>query len=327
MNQQYDIVAIGECLVDFVCTQADGKLYMEGNPGGAPMNVLAMAAKFGFSTAMVSKVGHDRFGNFLNEHIKAANVNAEYVLQSENYATTLAIVQLDDTGNRSFTFYRDHTADVMLQTDELPLKEICAAKILHFGSVSLTCEPSRTSTLEAVRAAKQAGVCISYDPNFRPLLWDNVELARSEILAGLKLADIVKISDEELVFLTGDQNLESAAEQLFHAYPMRLLAVTMGPKGCFSLTEAGKSFSDTFNTPCVDTTGAGDAFWGATLAWLLKNNCQPEKLSADQMAGLLDFANAAGSLTTTKKGSIPAMPSQKEIEACIVDTPRLIISE
>ncbi len=327
MKQQYDIIAIGECLVDFVCTQADGKLYMEGNPGGAPINVLAMAAKLGSSTAMVSKVGHDRFGAFLYDHIKAANVDTGYVLQSKSHATTLAIVQLDATGNRSFTFYRDRTADVMLRADELPLKEICNARILHFGSVSLTCEPSRTATLKAVTAAKQAGARISYDPNLRPPLWDSLETARSEILAGLELADLVKVSEEELVFLTNNQNLKSAAEQLFHAYPMQLLAVTLGPKGCFCLTEAGSFSSDTFNAPCVDTTGAGDAFWGAALAWLLKDNRKSENLNAEQMNRLLDFANAAGSLTTTKKGAIPAMPDKEEIEACIAGTPRLIIPE
>lgn len=324
MNQQYDVIAIGECLVDFVCTQADGKLYMEGNPGGAPMNVLAMAAHLGFSTAMVSKVGRDHFGDFLHDHIKAAKVDAKYVLQSKGEATTLAIVQLDAAGNRSFTFYRDRTADVMLQADELPLKEISNARILHFGSVSLTCEPSRTATLKAVTAAKQAGACISYDPNLRPPLWDSMELARSEILAGLELADLVKLSDDELVFLTDNQNLTSAAEQLFHAYPMRMLAVTMGPKGCFCLTKSGVFSSYTFDTPCVDTTGAGDAFWGAALACLLKNNWEPENLNTAQMAELLDFANAAGSLTTTKKGAIPAMPDKAEIEACISGIPRLI---
>lgn len=327
MNQQYDVIAIGECLIDFVCTQADGKLYMEGNPGGAPMNVLAMAAKLGASTAMVSKVGRDHFGAFLYDHIKAANVDARYVLQSKSHATTLAIVQLDATGNRSFTFYRDRTADVMLQADELPLKEISNARILHFGSVSLTCEPSRTATLKAVTAAKQAGVCISYDPNLRPPLWDSLKSARSEILAGLELADLVKVSDDELVFLTDNQNLESAAEQLFHAYPMQLLAVTLGPKGCFCLTKTGTFSSYTFNTPCVDTTGAGDAFWGAALTWLLKNNWKPENLNTEQMTQLLDFANAAGSLTTTKKGAITAMPGKAEIEACIAGTPRLIISK
>lgn len=326
MNQ-YDIIAIGECLVDFVCRRADGKLYMEGNPGGAPVNVLAMAAKLGLRTSVVSKVGRDDFGDFLSGHVKDAGVGTEYLLQSADYPTTLAIVQLDAGGNRSFTFYRDRTADVMLRTEELPLEEIRRARILHFGSVSLTCEPSRSATFAAAKAAREAGVCVSYDPNLRTLLWEDLQTAQKIILAGLELADLVKVSDEELLFLTGANTVESGMEQLFQQYPMRLLAVTMGPKGCVCRTEAGSFSAYTFDTPCVDTTGAGDAFWGAALGWILQNGMHPEHYSAPQMAEFLDFANAAGSLATTKTGAIPAMPNQNEIKACIAAVPRLVISE
>lgn len=323
MIQKYDILAVGECLIDFVCTSGYGKLHMEGNPGGAPLNVLAMASKLGLTTAMVGKVGKDRFGDFLLGHIRAANIDSSYMLQS-NDPTTLAIVQLDETGNRSFTFYRDHTADVMLRAEDLPLETVRGAHILHFGSVSLTCEPARGTTLEAVRQAKTAGACISFDPNLRPPLWGSLKEAHKEILAGLELADLVKVSDEELRFVTDEPDVRCGMEQLFRAYPMQLLIVTMGPMGCICRTETGSYASYTFDTPSVDTTGAGDAFWGAALSWIFKNG-RPDTYNDEQIGKLLDFANAAGSLATTRKGALPAMPDEKQIEACIATVPRLVI--
>lgn len=322
MIPQYDIMAVGECLIDFVCTSGSGNLYMEGNPGGAPLNVLAMASKLGLSAAMVSKVGNDRFGEYLLGHIRAANVDCSYMLQSAA-PTTLAIVQLDGTGNRSFTFYRDRTADVMLRADELPLEAVRRARILHFGSVSLTCEPARSATLEAVRQAKEAGTCISFDPNLRPPLWENLKEAHQAILAGLELADLVKVSDEELQFVTDEPDVGRAMEQLFRAYPMQLLMVTMGPKGCICRTGKGRYDSYAFDTPCVDTTGAGDAFWGAALSWIFKNG-RPDEYSDEQMKKLLDFANAAGSLATVRKGALPAMPDEEQIEECIAKVPHLV---
>jgi len=297
---------------------------MEGNPGGAPVNVLAMAAKLGCHTSVISKVGRDDFGDFLLSRIREAGIDTKNMLQSQDHPTTLAIVHLDAKGDRSFTFYRDRTADVMLQTEELPLEEICRTKILHFGSVSLTCEPSRSATFAAVKAAKAAGACISFDPNLRTLLWNNLQTAKEMILTSLELADFVKVSDEELQFLTEESTIESGIERLFPAYPMRLLAVTLGPKGCVCRTEAGSFSAYTFETHCVDTTGAGDAFWGASLAWLIENGLNPENYGAGQMSGLLDFANAAGSLATTRTGGIPAMPDRNEIESCMATVPRLV---
>lgn len=326
MNNSYDVIALGECLVDFVCTEAAGKLHLEGNPGGAPANVLAIAAKLGRSTALVSKVGADHFGAFLRGHVAAAGIGTQYLLQDPLHPTTLAIVRLDEAGNRDFTFYRDRTADVMLAPEDLPLDAICAARVLHFGSLSLTCEPARAATLAAVRAARDAGVTISYDPNLRPPLWPGLDAARTQLLAGLALADLVKVSEEELVFLTGEPALDAGAGMLFNRFPLRLLAVTRGPQGGVLYTRAASVGAPTFDTPCVDTTGAGDAFWGAALTWLLEQGRAVEALTKADLAALLDFANAAGSLATTKRGAIPAMPAREEIARCIATVPRLTAS-
>ena len=322
--KEYDVVAIGECLVDVVCTRQGDKLQMEGNPGGAPANVLAIMAKLGHRTALVSKVGADDFGTFLCDQVAQAGVETDSVEQDARYPTTLAIVQLDDTGNRSFNFYRDRTADVMLEISELPVKKLQNTKILHFGSLSLTTEPARSATLRAVEAARQAGALISYDPNLRPALWANLEEAKEMIALGMKQADLIKVSQEEVEFLTGQEGALQGATQLYEIYHPALLAVTLGPAGCIYVTDAGVQQQPTFDTPCVDTTGAGDASWGAALSWLLQQPAAPGELSAEAVRNMMDFANAAGSLATTKQGAIPAMPSRQEIERCIRTMPRLL---
>ena len=322
--KEYDVVAIGECLVDVVCTQQGNKLQMEGNAGGAPANVLAILAKLGHRTALISKVGADAFGAFLREQVAQAGVDADSVLQDADHPTTLAIVQLDSTGNRSFNFYRDRTADVMLASDELPVSKLQNTKILHFGSLSLTTEPARSATLRAIELARQAGALISYDPNLRPALWANLKEAKDMILLGMQQADLIKVSEEEVEFLTGQADAVQGAKRLYEEYHPALLAVTMGPSGCIYVTGSGLQQQPTFDTPCVDTTGAGDASWGAALSWLLQQPAAAGELSQKAVGSLMDFANAAGSLATTKQGAIPAMPSRQEIEQCIRTMPRLL---
>lgn len=323
MDKQYDIIALGECLVDFVCTEEKGMLRLEGNPGGAPANVLAMAAKLGRTTALVSKVGRDHFGDFLIGHIRDAGVETGYLLSDGAHPTTLAIVKLDESGNRSFSFYRDRTADVMLRQEELPMDGLRSARVMHFGSLSLVVEPSREATFTAVRAAKEAGAAISYDPNWRAALWSDHKLGLEMMHSGMALADYAKVSDEELGLLTGEKDLEAGAEALLRRYPLRLLAVTLGPGGCILYTPKGRFSAPAFAVDCVDTTGAGDAFWGAALSWLLERKRRPEDLSGGELGELMDFAAAAGSLATTKLGAISAMPTREEIGRCIAVTPRI----
>lgn len=317
MNKTYDIMAVGECLVDILCQEKDGKLIMEGNPGGAPANVLAIAEKLGLYTGMISKVGQDQFGKFLKNQLSESGIGVEHVLEDTAHPTTLAMVQLDKGGDRSFTFYRNETAEVMLKEDELPQEDIRKTRVLHFGSVSLTAEPSRSATLAAARVAKEAGVTVSYDPNLRMPLWSDGETARMCILKGMELADYVKVSEEELTFLTGMKDVEAGMRSLFKQYPMKLLVVTMGAYGCMGMTGHGIYQVPAYCVDCVDTTGAGDAYWGALLSWILIRGIQLEACSDAQMEEMLTFACAAGSLATTRTGAIPAMPDEDMIMDCM----------
>lgn len=309
---QYDLLALGECLVDVIAKEQDGKLHMEGNPGGAPANVLAMAAKLGRKTALISQVGRDRFGDFLEKHLQSAGIDTAYVMRDARHATTLAIVQLDESGNRDFTFYRDQTADVMLTKEQLPLEAIRAARILHVGSLSLTAEPVKTATYAAIQAALEAGVKISYDPNYRPPLWPCEAAAVQAMRSVLPMAHYVKVAEEELELLTGLSG-EAAARQLLRQYTnLEVLAVTKGPGGSEVYTRQAHAAARAYRIDCIDTTGAGDAFWGAFLTRLLEGQ---EALS--NLEELAAFACAAGSLTSAKKGAISAMPSRSAIESCM----------
>lgn len=323
-EKKYDIAAIGECLIDFVGLQSNepGKLLLEGNPGGAPANVLACASRLGLKTAFISKLGKDAFGSFLLEELNKADIDTHAVAFSSDAPTTIAVVTLDGTGNRSFGFYRNQTADVMLEPAEIDYDVIRQSKVFHFGSVSMTAEPSRSATLTAAAYAREQGVTVSYDPNLRELLWADKDEARTVILKGMELAQVVKVSEEELVFLTGEEDLFAGMEKLYRTYNLKLLAVTLGPKGCICRCKAGAFRSAAFDVKCVDTTGAGDSFWGAALYTIVSGEKDLEDYTADEIKYLLDFANASGSLTTMHKGAIPALPRLEEIRDCLACVPR-----
>lgn len=225
----FDIVALGESLIDFTPSgeNSQGMALFARNPGGAPANVLAMAAKLGGKTAFIGKVGDDAFGAFLKKTMEDAGVDVRGLRMTREYPTTLAFVQLTPEGDRSFTFYRKPGADVMLAPAEVDRALLRDCRIFHFGSVSLTDEPCRTATLEAAREAKAAGAMISYDPNYRPFLWDSAERAREALLAALPLADIVKVSEEEMELLTGEVQLEAGADALA-SRGAALVLVTLG---------------------------------------------------------------------------------------------------
>ena len=320
---QYDIVGLGECLIDVICKTDASGLVMEGNAGGAPANMLAMASRLGLKTALISQVGADGFGSFLQEQIAKAGIDTSGMLVSHNYPTTLAMVQLDETGNRSFGFYRTKTADVMLECEDLPCDLLQNTRMLHFGSLSLTTEPVRSATFAALELARNAGALISYDPNLRLVLWESLSQAKQMILQGMTYADYVKVSEEELEFLTDCKDVQSGALQLYEAYHMPLLAVTCGSKGCVYCIDGVCYTGATFDTACIDTTGAGDASWGAAMCWLLEHDFRLHELSAESIVSWMDFANAAGSLATTKKGAIPAMPTRAEILQCIQNVSKL----
>lgn len=233
MNR-YDILAVGEVLIDFTpCGINDqGMQLFARNPGGAPANVLAMNAKLGGSSAFVGKVGNDTFGKFLYSILKKSNIDISGLIIDEYIPTTLAFVQLDENGDRTFSFYRKPGADLMLQVSDIKETLVVDCHIFHFGSVSLTDEPARSATMFAAKTAKKAGCIISYDPNYRPLLWSNVETAIGEMMAGLSLADIVKVSEDEMLLFTGKTDLQEGSYEL-SSYGASLVLITLGSKGAF----------------------------------------------------------------------------------------------
>ena len=324
-GKKYDIIATGECLLDvFAEKSQDGKsMLMRGNPGGAPVNALAQAAKLGLKTAYITKISDDIFGTYLKSELEKAGIDTNGVLVTKDCLTTLAIVSLDDNGNRSFRFYREKTADVMLNKDEINYDLIKNAGVFHFGSVSMTAEPARSATLAAVSRAKESGLVISFDPNLRIPLWNDLNEAREIILYSLEMADLVKVSDDELIFLMGHGDLEKGMKEIADRFKIKLLAVTLGPKGCICYVNDRIVKEPTFNVKTVDTTGAGDSFWGAMLYQLISNKKDITSYNDKEISEIIRFSNAAGSLTTTGKGAINAMPDKQSILECIKNVPYL----
>jgi sugar/nucleoside kinase (ribokinase family) len=313
----YDVTALGELLIDFTPAgpSSQGNPTFEQNPGGAPANVLAALTKLGLSTAFIGKVGTDMFGQFLKKTLDDVGVSTHGLVMTESCKTTLAFVHLSPGGDRSFSFYRDPGADLLLDPSELSYQLIEDCTIFHFGSVSMTGEPSRSATLAAVKHAREQHKLISYDPNLRLPLWKSAEAARTGILSAMHLADLVKISEEELLFLTDESDLEKGAQQLIDTYGLQLVLITLGPAGAYAYNHLGSARRATYDVPVVDTTGAGDAFTGGFLYRLIQSGKAPSELTPAELDDFLDFANAVGSLTTTRKGAIPALPDLAAIEA------------
>lgn len=317
-----DIVALGEVLIDFTPT-APRTFY--ANPGGAPANVLAAGARLGLKTAFIGMVGDDDFGVMLARDLENADIDTTGLKVTKAAPTTLAFVQLDEKGDRSFTFVRSPGADMMLTTENVEYGLIDNAQIFHFGSLSMTDEPSRSATLAAAGYAKKAGKIVSYDPNLRPPLWKSMDAARTEMRKGFAFADIVKISEEEVEFLYGTRDLAAGAAAL-HAEGVKLVFITLGPKGCYFSSGEASGCLPTYDLPVVDTTGAGDAFMGGILFGVLESGVGLEELAkAPRLEMLADFANATGALATTKPGGILSMPLRAHVEECRSKAPKLIV--
>ncbi|MDQ1913754.1 carbohydrate kinase [Paenibacillus sp. GD4] len=312
---KYDIVTLGECLIDFTpqgFSEAGQPLY-ERNPGGAPVNVAAALSKLGRKAAFVGKVGSDPFGVYLNEALRSYGISVQGLVTTAEAHTTMAFVHLDETGDRSFHFCRQPGADQLLQYEEVEPSLLENTAIFHFGSISMTSEPACGTTLQSVRRAKSRGAMISYDPNWRPSLWKDIDHARKTIQAGLALADVVKVSEEELRFLTGEEELATGAAQLIEQYTISLLLVTAGPRGAYYCTEKLWGGVASFPVKVVDTTGAGDGFLGAFLYQVLEQKKPIPGWSEGDLLKAVAFANAAGALATTRKGAIPALAGPDEI--------------
>ena len=315
----YDVAALGELLIDFTClsTDTDGYPTMAAHPGGAPANYLAALTKFGAKTAMIGKVGSDAFGRLLIKTLKGAGIDTRGMLVSDDVFTTLAFVTLDDSGDREFSFARKPGADTQLRFDEIDLSVIDASKVLHFGTLSMTNEPARDATYKAVEYAAGHGKLISFDPNLRKPLWDDLDEAKRQMLWGLKHADIVKISDEETEFLFGIAP-EEAAKHIIDSFGVRLVYVTCGAEGCFYRTKTASGFVKALSGIAVkDTTGAGDIFGGSAMYGLLKAGGVPEKLTAEELKEIVSFACASAGLSTTRAGGISSVAELIEVEAAM----------
>ena len=313
----YDVVALGELLIDFTCqsTDAEGYPTMAAHPGGAPANFLAAVAKFGGTAAMVGKVGNDAFGKLLLGTLQAAGIGTNGMIVDDSVFTTLAFVTLDETGDREFSFARKPGADTQIRFEEINMSVIDGAKVLHFGTLSLTDEPARTGTYETVAYAKKAGKLITFDPNLRKPLWKDLEEAKKQMLWGLGQADVEKISDEEVEFLFGLAP-EAGAAHILANYGVKLVFVTCGPDGCyFSNGTACGHVPGLSGLKVVDTTGAGDIFGGSAVWKLLQTGKAPQALTKEELTDITAFACTSAGLSTTKPGGISSVPTMEAVLA------------
>lgn len=315
-----DVVCLGELLIDFVALEP-GRLIHQGPKfqpaaGGAPANVAVGAAKLGLSSGFIGKVGKDSFGVFLKDTLCLNGVDTQYLIEDPRTRTTLAFVAIGDHGERDFVFYRDPGADTQLLAEELDAGYFQQARVFHFGSISLSQEPVRQATLQALNMAKHAGALISYDPNYRDSLWPDEGTAVEQMRFGMTAADLVKVSEEELCLIANCSSWPLAAEALLQDFgSISCLLVSRGAQGCTAFTRVGRIDAPGFDVKAVDTTGAGDAFMAAVLASLLKNEIPLSSATAPaELADSLRFANAAAAMSTLSSGAIPSLKTFTEVE-------------
>jgi fructokinase len=310
-----DVITLGELLIDFVPTVSGVSLTeapaFKKAPGGAPANVAAGLAKLGVSCAFLGKVGQDAFGEFLKMTLIDVGVNTNGLVFSHEARTALAFVSLQVDGEREFMFYRHPSADMLYTPEEVDLDLIRSGKIFHFGSISLISEPSCSATLAALEGAQQNGLLISYDPNLRLALWPDPERAKEGMLRVWEKVNVIKVSAEELAFLTGLEDIDKAVKTLWHE-KLRLMVVTLGKDGCHYFTRDYHGSLKGFQVKSIDSTGAGDGF----VAGLLKGLLQYPKAYQEEsrLREICRYANAVGALTTTQRGAIPALPTHEQVD-------------
>ncbi|MBO1871201.1 carbohydrate kinase [Lachnoanaerobaculum sp. Marseille-Q4761] len=312
--KKFDVVALGELLIDFTPAglSATGMRLFEQNPGGAPANMLTAVSRAGLKTAFIGKIGADMHGDFLRSVLESVPIDTGSLITDPSVFTTLAFVSLSITGERGFSFARKPGADTKLCIEEINKDILADTKIFHVGSLSLTDEPSRSATFEAVRIAKEAGAIISYDPNYREPLWDSVENAVEMMRLMSTFADIMKISDEETSLLT-PYNEPLAAGKYLVENGIKLVVVTLGEKGALAVSKTGYVEVPGFKSNVVDTTGAGDSFWGGLVARFLNENVDLDNISTKQMYDIARYGNAVASLCVEKRGGIVSIPTFDEV--------------
>lgn len=319
-NKDIDVIALGELLVDFTESgiSKQGNVLMEVNPGGAPCNVLSMLSRLGRKTAFIGKVGLDSFGTILKNAVIEQGIDGSYIKMDRNVHTTLAIVLKKEDGDRDFAFYRKPGADIMLNENEIDSKLFEKSKLFHFGSLSLSDEPVRSATKKAIQLAKKNNLLISFDPNLREPLWESLEEAHKQIDWGLKQCDILKISDNEIVWFTKKEDYDEGINKLKEDYPnLKLIALSMGVNGSRIYTNNYRVDQHAFiNKDTIETTGAGDTFCACVLDSVLQYGLNMNK---ETISNTLIKANAAASIITTRKGALRVMPSEEEIKQFIED--------
>ena len=313
-KKQFDVVTLGELLIDFTENgiSDQGNQLFEANPGGAPCNVLAMLTKLGKKTAFIGKVGNDMFGRRLKDYLEEVGIDTRNLVMDEEVHTTLAFVHTFEDGDRDFSFYRNPGADMMLTKEEVQDELIKSSRIFHFGTLSSTHEGVREATRHAIQVAKENGLIVTFDPNLREPLWKNLDDAKAEIEYGMSQCDVLKISDNEVEFMTGTNDYTAGVAKIRERFDIPLILVTMGKEGSRAyydgrIVEAAPFLQE--NT--IETTGAGDTFCASILNYVLEHGL--ENLTDEQLLEMITFANAGASLITTRKGALRVMPEKQEV--------------
>ncbi len=318
MKKKYDVLALGELLIDFTENgiSGQGNTIFEANPGGAPCNVLAMLNKLGHKTAFMGKVGVDIFGNKLKAVLDEVGIDTSALVMDPDVRTTLAFVQTFADGDRDFSFYRNPGADMMLKEEELKTDMLSECEIFHFGTLSMTHDEVRRATKKAIALAKENGALISFDPNLRPPLWSSLDLAKEQVAYGLGQCDVLKISDNEIQWFTGKEDYDEGIAILQETYHIPLILLPLGKEGSRAYYKGLRVEKAPYlqeNT--IETTGAGDTFGGSCLHFVLKYGL--DNLDEEKLLEMLSFANGAASLITTRKGALKVMPEVDEVKKLI----------
>jgi len=314
--KNFDVVALGELLIDFTENgkSAQGNMTYEANPGGAPCNVLAMLNKAGRKTAFIGKVGQDLFGNKLKATLDEVGIDTSNLIIDEDARTTLAFVETFPDGDRDF--YRNPGADMMLRKEDLHEDLIRDAKIFHYGTLSMTHDGVREATKKAIDIAKESGAILSFDPNLRPPLWKTLDDAKEQVAYGLSKCDVLKISDNEIQWFTGEEDFDAGIAKLREQYNIPLIMLSLGRDGSRAYYKDLRVEVKPFlQDSTIETTGAGDTFGGCCLHYVLKYGL--DNLDEEKLTEMLTFANAAASIVTTRKGALRVMPEVEEVEAFI----------
>lgn len=317
MEKIYDVTALGEMLIDFAVNGASdqGNQLFEACPGGAPCNVLAMLNKLERKTAFIGKVGEDQFGKLLKDTIDTLGIETKGLVLDKNVHTTLAFVHTFPDGDREFSFYRKPGADMMLGEDEVDYDLIRQSKVFHFGTLSMTDEPVKSATKKALEVAKEAGCLITFDPNLRPPLWDSLDDAKAQMEYGFERCDVLKISDNEIQFVSGMEDYDDGIHYLQEKYQIPLIFLTMGKEGSRAYYKDLRVEQPGFKVKAIETTGAGDTFCGCAINGVLTYGL--DGLDEEKLKEILTYANAGAALITMKKGAIRSMPEPENIKKLI----------